>query len=134
VLQVAVVFVRDSRGRYLVHRRAASRRLYPGRFGLGAGGKVEPGERELDAAARELREETGFTASPSHRFSFDFKDGEYAHRVHLFEASADGEPRWDTREWDFAGWMSEPEVDSLLEQGSLCPDTEIAYRRFRAGL
>ena len=55
---VGVVCIRDDR--VLLIRRGRPPRL--GEWSL-PGGKIEPGERAVDAALRELREETGVTAT-----------------------------------------------------------------------
>lgn len=62
MLQVVVgALVREGRV-LLVHRRT-DKRVRPGLWDL-PGGVVEPGESELDALARELREELGVEVSP----------------------------------------------------------------------
>ena len=49
----------DSLGRLLVHRRAATKDVWPGRWDVAAGGVVGAGEAWSLAAARELAEEVG---------------------------------------------------------------------------
>ncbi len=49
----------DGDGRVMVQRRSRSRRLFPGAWDV-VGGAVEPGEDELAALHREVREETGW--------------------------------------------------------------------------
>jgi ADP-ribose pyrophosphatase YjhB (NUDIX family) len=53
----ALCLTRDSEGRWLAGRRAAWLSSWAGRWALGAGGAVDPGESPVDALARELREE-----------------------------------------------------------------------------
>ncbi len=55
-LFAVVIFVQSSKGTLLV-----SRRNRPDDFGF-PGGKIDPGERPIDAARRELKEETGLDA------------------------------------------------------------------------
>jgi 8-oxo-dGTP diphosphatase len=49
--------VRDEEGRWLAGRRASWLSTWAGRWALGAGGAVDPGESPADTLARELREE-----------------------------------------------------------------------------
>jgi 8-oxo-dGTP pyrophosphatase MutT (NUDIX family) len=52
---------RDSEGRWLAGRRAAWLSSWAGRWALGAGGAVDPGESPFDTLTRELREEWAVT-------------------------------------------------------------------------
>lgn len=56
---VSEVLVRHRDGCYLLMRRAASKKIYPGCWEATAGGSVLAGETALEGARRELREETG---------------------------------------------------------------------------
>jgi 8-oxo-dGTP pyrophosphatase MutT (NUDIX family) len=53
----ALCVVRDRGGRWLAGRRAAWLSSWPGRWALGAGGAVDPGESPAETLTRELREE-----------------------------------------------------------------------------
>lgn len=48
---------------YLFIKRNKDKRVDPGRLN-GIGGRLEPGENFLDAAIREVKEETGYEVSP----------------------------------------------------------------------
>ena len=115
---VAAAIERD--GRYLAARRtkpdwAAGRWEFPG-------GKVEPGESEADALAREIREELGVEIAVGARVP-----GEWPLHddlvLHLYVATlTDGEPqpldhhdalRWITpEEFDEVAWL-ESDVDAV---------------------
>jgi 8-oxo-dGTP diphosphatase len=53
----ALCVVRDDEGRWLAGRRAAWLSSWAGRWALGAGGAVDPGESPAETLTRELREE-----------------------------------------------------------------------------
>ncbi|HUB75736.1 MAG TPA: NUDIX domain-containing protein [Solirubrobacteraceae bacterium] len=55
----AMCAVRSADGRWLAGRRAGWLATWPGRWALGAGGAVEPGEDPVVTLERELREEWG---------------------------------------------------------------------------
>lgn len=56
---VVSALICDGHGRIFVQRRAADRCLFPDCWDL-VGGHVDPGETNLEALAREIREETGW--------------------------------------------------------------------------
>jgi 8-oxo-dGTP diphosphatase len=72
-IAVAACIVRDAHGRILMARRRPDQ-MSPGTWEI-PGGKIEPGEDARDAAARELKEETGLDAHglrPFTRYTHDF--------------------------------------------------------------
>jgi 8-oxo-dGTP pyrophosphatase MutT (NUDIX family) len=58
----SLCIVRDEEGRWLAGRRAAWLSTWAGRWALGAGGAVDPGESPFDTLTRELREEWSVAA------------------------------------------------------------------------
>ena len=53
----------EYQGKFLIHRRSDSKKLFPG-FLIGPGGQIDEGEDVMAAASREIREETGVTVHP----------------------------------------------------------------------
>lgn len=60
----ASVFVFDTAGNVLLQKRSKNMNSNGGKWSPTAGGYVEPGESDRDAAARELQEETGLRVLP----------------------------------------------------------------------
>ena len=60
---VVHVWIRNSKGEYLISQRSADRPTYPLKWEC-VGGSVLKGENSLDGALRETREEVGLSLSP----------------------------------------------------------------------
>ena len=126
---IAIVLIERSDGALFVHRRRDDKWVFPGLHGLGAGGRIEPGETPAQGAQRELLEETGLEAPvrPITHFVFDNEGVRY--QVHLFHVQAQGPIQNHDAEWSSSGFRSQAQVDALLAAGELCPDTAECYRR-----
>ncbi len=55
------IFIRDSKGNYLITKRAGHKKTHPNLFDTASCGHVKSGEAYKDAAMRELAEELGIT-------------------------------------------------------------------------
>lgn len=130
---VAIVIIRDEQGRYFAHRRRADKKYYPGKWGFGAGGKLDPLEDPQAAAQRELQEETGLKAKVSPCFKFDYADDTLAHTVHVFEVTVKKPKDYqNAREWDKVAWLAAVDLNDMAAEGQLMPDTKQLYETYRA--
>ena len=129
----AVIMLEDSSGRLFVNQRSADKRLFPLKYTLGAGGHIEPGETPEEAASRELKEELGLEGPLRKLFTIDFSSPKLTHRLHVFFLKHDGELK-GCDEFKWCGWMSLQEVDKLVAEGKLCPDTAMFYRKWKRSL
>ncbi len=132
--EVVVTIIRREDGRLLVHQRRADKETFALRYGLGAGGRMEPGESPAAAAARELEEETGLSACLRFLFDLDYRDEQIERKLHVFEANvpSSSEISWDSGEWEWCGWLTTGELGQLRALGQLCPDTAALYDQYRA--
>ena len=132
--EIVVIVIRGADGRFFVHQRRADKETFPLRYGLGAGGRMEPTESPAAAAARELAEEAGLATPLTHLFDFRYQDEEVERRLHVFETvvSSQTSVSAENGEWNWCGWLPESEVDGLRQAGKLCPDTASLFDQYSA--
>lgn len=106
----------DDHGRVLLLRRPSSEELGPGLWNL-PGGAIDPGEGPLEAAHRELAEETGLTATyAGFDTVFTFPGGRGM--AYLFR-HPQGEVAIAPREVDEAQWFYPVELPALTLAGTV---------------
>jgi 8-oxo-dGTP pyrophosphatase MutT (NUDIX family) len=84
------IAVLDPEGRVLIHRRADTKDVWPGRWDLAVGGVVDAGESWEVAAARELAEEIGSRAPIAEIGRGSYEDGDVRAIVRMYVALDDG--------------------------------------------
>lgn len=105
---VAAALVRD--GRVLACRRRPS--LARGGLWELPGGKVEPGEADAHALARELQEELGLLVSVGEVLAESLHDyGDIAIRLVALACAGDGEPL--LRDHDAVRWLAADELHTV---------------------
>ncbi|GGX85009.1 NUDIX hydrolase [Streptomyces fructofermentans] len=116
--------VLNRRGEAFAQRRAADRLLFPGAWDI-VGGHVEDGESLLDALAREVREETGWTLRRVRRHlgtgTWVGDDGLGPRHEADFLVEVDGDldrPRLEPSEHTACGWFGPDDLHRLKEN---CP-------------
>ncbi len=120
------VIVRNSLGQVYVHRRTATKDVYPGRRDFAAGGVIAAGEDPDAAAVRELAEELGVTGVPL----TPLRQGYYADAHTTFHGFCyltvwDGAIRWQPEEVASGEWLSPVELLHAIrtQPEDFMPDT-----------
>jgi 8-oxo-dGTP pyrophosphatase MutT (NUDIX family) len=131
------VFVRarDAEGRIFVHRRTATKLVFPSLYDMFVGGVVGAGESYDEAALREAEEELGVSGLPRPvpLFKFLYDDGDGAtwwSAVYEVRCVLPVNPQ--VEEVDWYGFLTEAEVERRLAEWEWVPDGLAAWERLRA--
>ena len=118
------VWIKNSRGQYLISQRAADRPTYPLWWEC-VGGSALKGEDSRTAAVREVFEEVGIPLLPEQgRLIFSRVRERQQDILDVWLFSYEGEIRLDqatTREVADCRWMEPEEIRRLLSAGKLVP-------------
>nr|WSW46644.1 NUDIX domain-containing protein [Streptomyces sp. NBC_01001] len=132
------VFVqaRDAQGRIFVHRRTASKLVFPSAYDMFVGGVLGAGESYAQAALREAEEELGVQglAQPVPLFKFLHEGPGGAWWSYVHEVRCDLPVRPQESEVAWHAWLPEEELAERVADGEWewVPDGLEAYRRLRA--
>jgi isopentenyldiphosphate isomerase len=124
--------VRRSTGELYVHRRTATKDVYPGLYDVGVGGVPAASETYDEAALREMAEEVG-VAGPVPTFLFMHRYDDRTDRclTAVYEVEWDGEIRPQQDEIAWGGFMTKNQLDAMLAEHGFCPDSLEIYERWR---
>ncbi|RLJ08338.1 MAG: isopentenyl-diphosphate delta-isomerase [Candidatus Aenigmatarchaeota archaeon] len=130
------IFIFNSQGQMLIHRRAAIKYHSPGLWTNACCSHPRPGESLKEAVHRRLKEEMGFDCELEESFSFIYKadvgngltEWEFDH---VFTGRFDGEPEPNPEEVDDWKWMNIDELKKDIEQNpeKYTPWFRIAFER-----
>lgn len=132
---VVHVWIRNSKGEYLISQRSASRPAFPLMWEC-VGGSVVKGEDSLTGALRETKEEVGISLSPEdgklvRSVVRKIVNGErFADILDVWLFTYDGAVSLEqatTQEVAQAVWMTEGEIKELLDQGKLVHTLEYFF-------
>ena len=119
---VFIAVVDPAGERLLTHRRADWKDVWPSRWDIAFGGVVGVGEGWVEAAARELAEEAGITATLTPLGAGAYADDEVAEVAELFLARSDGPFTFPDGEVAEVRWIAVAELDGWLADRLHCPD------------
>lgn len=120
------VLVRNSAGDIYVHRRTATKDVYPALYDFMAGGVIAAGEDPYDAVVRELAEELGITGVELQRLpEGDYADQYTSYHAYLYACVWDGPVHHQPEEVDWGAWMSPASLIQRLDDPTwpFVPDT-----------
>ena len=120
------VLLRRSTGEVFVHRRAATKDLWPSAHDCAAGGVVLAGETPEQAAHRELAEEVGVEGAPLRELlTAWYRDDDTHYLAHVYEAVHDGPVSFRDDEVAEGWWLRPEELCARLDDPTwpFVPDT-----------
>ena len=119
---VVHVWIRNSKGEYLISQRSANRPTYPLMWEC-VGGSVVKGEDSLTGALREVKEEIGVELSSNSRSLLFSEVREHSHDIRdiwLFEYNGSVSlEKATTDEVAQVKWMNKEQIKKLFEEGKL---------------
>ncbi|KAB1150537.1 NUDIX domain-containing protein [Streptomyces luteolifulvus] len=126
---------RDAEDRLFVHRRTATKLVFPSLYDMFVGGVVGAGESYDTAALREAEEELGVTGlpRPEHLFTFLYDDGAgrtWWSAVYEVRCELPVSPQPEEVAWH--GFLPEEELRRRLTEWEWVPDGLAAYERLGA--
>ncbi|MFE0578814.1 NUDIX domain-containing protein [Streptomyces sp. NPDC058874] len=130
------VLARDAEERIFVHRRTASKLVFPSHYDMFVGGVVGAGESYAEAALREAEEELGVRGlaqpEPLFRFLYEGPGGAWWSSVHEVRCELPVAPQGSEVAWH--SFLTREELDRRIGSGQWpwVPDGLEAYRRLRA--
>lgn len=136
-LRHRAVFVqaRDADGRVFVHRRTATKLVFPSLYDMFVGGVVGAGESYDDAALREAEEELGVSGLPRPVFLFKFLYDDGAGATWwsaVYEVRCELPVRPQAEEVAWHDFLTEDELTARLGEWEWVPDGLAAYERLPA--
>ena len=137
------VWIRNSKGEYLMSQRAADRPTFPLKWEC-VGGSMLAGEDSLTGAIREVQEELGITLDPNNgkllfTVARDIVAGvPFYDYMYMWCVLYDGDFSLEnatTKEVAQARWMTLDEIQELQDNGTLAPPltyffTQVAHKGF----
>lgn len=126
------VLVLGSTGDLFIHRRTATKDVYPGYYDVTIGGVVGAGEGYADAAVREIREELGVVGSVlDPLFSIRYRDITTAVNGMVFRCVHDGPFVLQASEIVSGEFLPAAVVEDRIRRETFCPDGLAVLARYR---
>jgi 8-oxo-dGTP pyrophosphatase MutT (NUDIX family) len=125
---------RDAQGRIFVHRRTATKLVFPSQYDMFVGGVVGAGESYDAAALREAEEELGVSglSRPVPLFKFLYESGEQTWWSAVYEVRCELPVNPQAEEVAWHAFLPEEELEQRLGEWEWVPDGLEAYERLRA--
>ena len=122
----------DRFGRVYLQKRAASKKLYPGRWDTAVGGHIEYGESIFEALMREAREELNFyDFNPVFLDSYEYRSGTELELICAFVCVGNFKIEPHNIEVDQGRFFTEKEIRES-DQDMFTPNFLSEYERFKA--
>ncbi len=132
--RTSFVIIMDLFKRFLIQKRSASKKIFPGCWDLGAAETVVRGESYENAAIRALEEELGIKGYTEKELTFlfgiKFRSDSYNTNTKVFRLVFSGTVTIQTDEVDEARNASASEIRELISSGVFAPDGALIFNKY----
>ena len=120
-MENVIIIVRNHQDKFLLHKRSWNKKIFPGRYGIGCGGKIDRHleEEPLEAAYRELREELDI-------FGVELKFLFEKENAIVYYLYWNGIYKDNCSEFDWIGWVDRNKISKY----DLCDDTRLIWKEY----
>ncbi|MBC8500413.1 MAG: NUDIX domain-containing protein [Nanoarchaeota archaeon] len=117
------LYLFNSKGEFLVQKRAFVKKSYPGLFDASVSGTVRDGETYEQTLEREMKEELGISVPYSKLFKYEFSDDVDKAIKTVFKATYDGPFKLQKEEVEAVYWMSLGDIKQKMSEHpeQFCP-------------
>lgn len=131
--RVVAILCRNRDGKIYLHRRTATKDLFPSLYDMFVAGTVEAGERYEDAAIRELEEELGITGVELEPlFHHRYEGDRTRSHTRVYRVEWDGPIVHQPSEIAWGEFRSPADIVANLEQFEYVPDGAELFTRYLA--
>ncbi|MFQ6125815.1 MAG: NUDIX hydrolase [Candidatus Heimdallarchaeota archaeon] len=125
------ILVFNSLDQLFVHKRTATKDVFPGFYDIAVGGVVETGETYETAAKRELAEEVGITdVELEFLFKVHYESPHHKCVTATYSCEYDGPLTLQTEEIEHGWFLDLEHVKTFITQKQVCPDSLVVFERF----
>lgn len=124
------VLVFNVDGQLLIHRRTATKDVFPGFWDVAVGGVLASGEEWHAGARREAAEELGVQLEPAFLFDFQYRDERIIAFGRVYGAVHSGPFRLQADEVVEAAFITRADLPTLFSERQFCPDGIAAWNEF----
>ena len=125
-----LIIIKNSKGQFYVAQRKRTKKVFPLKWGVGAGGAAMPNESFEDAAKRELKEEFGIDDNVEFLFDFSYNTEYNNYKAKVYLSIFDGGIILNEDEFEQGKWVSVEEMTKMFDGGVFCPDTVLFVKKY----
>ena len=128
--KTVLIIVKNNKNQIYAAQRKHTKKIFPLKWIVGAGGAVNANESFEEAAKRELKEELGFISEIKYIFDFDY-DAEFNnYKARVYFTIYNGKIILNNKEFEQGKWVSVKELKKMIKNKLLCPDTAQFTRKY----
>ena len=125
------IFVFNSKGEILIHKRTMTKDSFPGFYDMSICGHVDSGENYDETAQREIAEEIGARdVKIESLFKYSYEGDDNKVIAQAYKCIYDGEINFQKEEVETGFFVNIDKLKEMIEAEKFCPDSLVGYEKY----